>query len=446
MKSLIYSGLARSAGFIPQAIATLLASRLIISHYGLSAFDTYALVVSVMTLLPLNNLGVGAAITQQIAAYGVEDSRTVRASLTAVRTLTLSALGLAVAATALGLAGLWPTLLGPASGSNSFVAIALILYGLSFVPGLAQNVLLGVDRNHLSILVQSFLAPVTLLGIGVLVIFGLDAGTVIVVPAAALVVINVFTTGLSARIASFPWGRILREAPRRLKYPGARIRAISGPMLIINLSFPIAFQSDRIILSHVSTTEAVASYSVVLQIFAPVTGLIVAAAMPLWPMFTKARGRGESGPQLSKVLLAFGGGTVVCSTALVFLADPVGNLIGGDKIQLGYFLPAMAALATGVQSIGYPLAMSLVDAAGLRFIARLALCAGPVNIGLSIVLAHSLGAPGPLIALFAVGLTMQLIPGLLYARGRQFTGRHRADAVRDDSVPVLLPAAPGSSG
>ena len=96
---MIMSGLARSLGFLPQGIATLLASHLIIKHYGLNSFDTYALIVSVMALIPLNNLGVGASVTQAIAAHGSTDVRSTRSALTAARVLSLSALFLAVVST-----------------------------------------------------------------------------------------------------------------------------------------------------------------------------------------------------------------------------------------------------------------------------------------------------------------------------------------------------------
>src|SRR5262245_5981919 len=114
---MVLSGLARSFGFIPQAIATLLASHLIITHYGVHAFNTYALVVSVMALIPLNTLGVGASITQAIAAYGPDDERSTGAALTASRVLSLSALSLGVVSTVLGMLDLWPALLGDQAGA-----------------------------------------------------------------------------------------------------------------------------------------------------------------------------------------------------------------------------------------------------------------------------------------------------------------------------------------
>lgn len=423
MKHLLVSGGVRLLGLVPQAIATLLASRLILQHFGVDAFNTYALVISLIAMIPLNNLGVGASVTQAIAAHGADADRSARAALTASRVLVVSGLGLATVSAGLGAAGLWPEILGEAAGSNLFTALALVIYGASFVPGLAQSVLLGANRNHVSIAVGSFLAPVSLLIVAVVIVGDLDARLVVIVPTLSLLLINLVTMAISSRLVGFPWWRIVRRIPSRRRFPGARIRSLSGPMLVTSLCVPVTFASDRIVLSHVSTAEAVASYSVVLQLCAPIIALIVATAQPLWPMFTKARSLGERGPNMNLIFLAFGAGTFVASAALVVLADPIGHLIGGDEIDLGYFLPLMAALVMLLLAVAYPLSMSLVDPAGARFVATCAVLTLPVNLAGSIWLSGELGAPGPLVSMLVVSTSMQLVPVLIYSRRRERSGQ-----------------------
>lgn len=416
---MLLSGIARSFGFLPQGIATLLASHLIIEHYGLHAFDTYALIVSVMALIPLNNLGVGASITQAIAAHGPGDERAAGAALTAARVLSLSALFVALVSTALGLLDLWPTLLGDQAGANAFTAAGIIVYAVSFVPGLAQSVLLGAGRNHITLIVISFQAPLALLAIWLLITFDADGRWVVVAPALAVLGINLTTMVLSEWLVKFPWRRILREVPFRRRYRGAKIRNLSGPMMITSLCIPIAFTGDRIVLSHVSTAEELANYSVVLLIFSPVMGLIGAVAQPLWPMFTKARSLGERGPQMKFVFGGFILGTVLMCAALVLLSDRLGHVIGGDQINLGYFLPTMMALVMVVLAIAFPLSMSMIDPAGARFAAICAVITVPANISTAIWLASEFGAPGPLISLLVVSLVVQVIPSLIFVRRRE---------------------------
>ncbi len=413
------SGLARSFGFLPQGIATLLASHLIIKHYGLHAFDTYALIVSAMALIPLNNLGVGASITQAIAAYGAEDERSLRSALTAARVLTISSLSVAVVSTVLGILDLWPRLLGDQAGANAFTAAGIIVYAVSFVPGLAQNVLLGADRNHVSLIVISFQAPLALLAIWLLIVLDADGRWVVLAPALAVLGVNLITMVLSEWLVKFPWGRIVRRVPFRRRYPGAKIRNLSGPMMITSLCVPIAFTGDRIVLSHVSTAEAVANYSVVLLIFSPVLGLIGAVAQPLWPVFTKARSLGERGPAMRLIFGAFVLGTVLICAALVLISDRLGHIIGADEINLGYILPTLMALVMVVLAVAYPLSMSMIDPAGARFAAICAVLTVPTNIGCSIWLAREYGALGPLISLLVVSLAVQVIPALIFVRRRE---------------------------
>ena len=49
----------------------------------------------------------------------------------------------------------------------------------------------------------------------------------------------------------------------------------------------------------------------------------------------------------------------------------------------------------------------------------------PTNIAVSILLVKHYGAAGPLLATFSVGLLVQTLPGLIYARNRHRTARHR---------------------
>jgi O-antigen/teichoic acid export membrane protein len=436
IKPVVQSAFARTLSFLPTAVATLLTSRLIISHYGIAAFNSFALIVSLIALIPLNDLGVGAAVTSAFAQHGPRSRSAERVALTSARVLTVSTLGVIAVAVGLAVANLWPTLLGNASGSNAYVAAAMVVFALSFLPGLGQRMLLGVDRNHVTVVVQSFFTPLILVASVGIILAGLGGSYLMIVPPAALLVINIVTLVMSIRVTRFEWRQVLRRLPDPGRFPGKSIRAISGPMLLITLSVPLALQSDRIVLSHVASRQAVANYSVVVQIFAPVAALIAASAQPLWPIYAKARSEGRTGPGLGKVLVLFCGAATVLCGLLVVIAAPVGQLIGNGRIHLGWLLPVAAGLAVLTQAAAYPVAMKLMDPAGVRFVAICTAVALPLNIGLSIVFGSSIGAAGPLLATFAIGVLVQTIPALLFARRHESVGRHRYGSMRA-SVPVI---------
>lgn len=449
MHAVARSALARIASFVPTAAATLLTSRLIIEHYGVVAFDSFALMFSLINLIPLNNLGVGAAITSAYADEGGAPDHPQRTVLTAARVLALSSVATAAVAGLISALGLWPTLLGGASGPNLWVGIAMIVYAVSFLPGLGQSVLLGVHRNHVTIVVQAFFNPLIALLTLMIIVAGVSGDVVIVVPCVAIVLVNIVTSMLASRAANLSWLSIARRMPSRRRFPGASIRAMSGPVLLITLATPIALQSDRIVLSHVSTTQAVAEYSIALQIFAPALVLIAASAQPLWPIYTKARSQGERGPGVLRVIGLFFAAAVVVGAILALLANPVATLIAGSRVHIRPLLAFAGGLAVVTAGLSYPVAMSLMDPVGVRLVVWCTGLALPLNIGISIVLAQHLGASGPLLASCIVGILVQALPGLIYSRDRQGAGRHRrgrgkaageaaiALPVNDSVAPVL---------
>ena len=318
-----------------------------------------------------------------------------------------------------------------------FIAAGVIVFLISFVPGLAPNILLGAHRNHVTVLIQSFVAPATLLWVLAAMVFDLGGGWAILAPPAAILTVQL-VTAVVARSTGVRWIALLRRVPNPRRYPGQSIRSLSGWMFVSSLALPIALQSDRIVLSHVSTRQAVADYSVLFQIIAPAIALIAASAQPLWPVFAEARAQGRAGPSLTRLLMLFCGGGAVLGAALAAIANPVAELIGGDAISLGVLLPVSGALAVVTAAASYPVAMSLMDPERVRFGAFLTVLALPLNIGLSIWLARLVGASGPLLATVAVGIGVQAVPGLIYSRNWRAPGRHRPATVPE---PELLASA-----
>jgi O-antigen/teichoic acid export membrane protein len=60
-------------------------------------------------------------------------------------------------------------------------------------------------------------------------------------------------------------------------------------MAVITVAMPIAYQSDRLLLSHLSDLGQVAIYAVGAQLYGALFGLVGAAGMSLWPVFARRR-------------------------------------------------------------------------------------------------------------------------------------------------------------
>ena len=427
--------IARVASLLPSAIATLLASRLILRHYDIGVFNAYTLVFTTMVLIPLNDLGAGAAVTSAVATDGTDHPHTRQVTLTAARVLMGSGLALVAGALVLSALGLWGEVLGGGAFATGTFGLAIAAYGLSFVPGLGQSALLGANKNDLTILVQAFLAPAMCAGAALTVAFHLDARWVVVVPGIAVLVVSLVNAVVSARVTGLRLLPLLPELPFRRRHPGAKIRGIAGPALIISLTAPITLQGDRLVLSHFSTAQAVADYSVTIQIWAPLVALIAAAARPLWPMFAQARTTGTVPMSVAKVITLFVALAAVTGAVLLVIAGPLAKAIGGNEIHLGLALPLTMAVAVCIQAAAVPLSMVLMYPAGLRLIATLSLVVTPINLVLSILVSPSLGAPGPLYVSIFVTTFFQVIPGLVHLR------RHPIESTPGDGLSMaFLPA------
>ncbi|HEY4376152.1 MAG TPA: hypothetical protein VGM93_03300, partial [Acidimicrobiales bacterium] len=328
------SGLmARMFSFVPTAIGTLLVSRLVIEHFGIRAFNGFAIAESLIVLIPLNNLGVGAAITAAFASNDPRSADAERVTLTATRIMTVSALVLAAVSLAMAVAGLWSTVLGSAAYGGWFFGLGMAVYSAGFVPGLGDSMLLGVHRNHVTILVQSLIMPIAVALVVVLIAAHGDGRLVVVVPAASLALINVVTMIVATRLTHFRWRGVLAKLPRPHRHVGARIRGIAGPRLVNTVTVPLALASDLIVLSHFSTTGQVADYGICMQLFAPLTALVAAAAAPLWPIYIAAKAKGSTGPSVTRTALGFCGATAAICALLVPIAPFAGRIVSNGRVH-----------------------------------------------------------------------------------------------------------------
>jgi hypothetical protein len=135
----------------------------------------------------------------------------------------------------------------------------------------------------------------------------------------------------------------------------------------------------------------------------------------------------------------------VIGAVLALIANPVAGLTGADRVHIGPLLAVSGGLAVVTAGLSYPVAMSLMDPIGVRFVVWCTAIALPLNIGLSVVLGKHLGAPGPLLASCIVGILVQALPGLVYSRDRQSAGRHRRPrrgAGPDVTTPALEAVPP----
>ena len=287
--------LVRSATLPVAGVAGLLAARVTVSTLGVGGYAIFALVVGLAALNPVGDLGVGAAVTdavarrQELGADGVQ--RILRTSL---RVLMVVSLVVVLTAWALAALGSWAPILGvPRSGQVEVaVAVSLTLFAVGLPLGLSTCVLLGAERNDIALAFQGGSGVVALLVVLLAAATHAPLWVYVASPSAGMVLTCLVAWPMAAKASGLALSDAVRSAGVRSR-PGARIVHMAGPMLIITVTLPIAYQSDRLVLSHLSTLGQVASYSLGGQLYAPLVGMVASASLSLWPVFARRRWTGR---------------------------------------------------------------------------------------------------------------------------------------------------------
>jgi O-antigen/teichoic acid export membrane protein len=385
------------------AVVGILITRIVIDALGVSGYGIYALIVGLAALIPFIDLGVGAAVTDAVSRRdAMPEGHTEHVLRTSFRTLT--ALGVLISAVAWAMAalGVWAPLIGaPTSGEVEVACAAAITWFAMTLPlSLSARMLQGAERNHLAVAAQ-VLAGITALVV-VLVARALDAPLWLFVSAPFLgaLAVAVVTHQLAARVTGLSLIRLgwMPHAPTIIG-AAPRIATVAGPMLIVALAEPVAWQADRLILSHWAGVEAVAIYALAFQLFAPLSSLAATSGQSLWPVFAKRRTHGpvERGEwwRTTVVFTTLGVGMGV---ALILLGPWLTRLMSKDAVDVPMSVFVAFAALLILFAAWLPSGMLLTDPRGLRVQAVLAAGQVACNIPLSILLAKEWGAVGPVVA------------------------------------------------
>lgn len=420
---------------LASGLVAVLTTRLIIQHFGIAAYAQYGLLVSMAAWVPFADLGMSAAIMNAVG--GSKDPQHdpfVRRVLTsALRVLLCSAGVLAVIGLVLWATGAWPTVLGGGLlGGGAVVAtVCTLVFALTVPLGIGPRLLTGLGLNHVQIRIQAVAAPFML--VSVLLLIAVDANGRWL--AAFSFLGGSVVAGLSLAVAARRIGSVLRRAmadvPRRRTVPGARTMDVAWPMLAQMIALPIAMQTDRVLLSHLSTITALAQYNLAAQLFGMIVQTVTAAGLALWPWFARARreGRVRSPMRLS---LGFTVGGLVAALLLAAVLPWAVPLLSDGALHLGAWLVAGFVALTTLQAAKYPLGMYMTDAPGLRFQVPPILVLVPVNVAISWALIGPLGAAGPVWGSVVAVAAFQILPNLWYVR-RDLRRRSRVEA---SVVPV----------
>ena len=416
----------------------IITSRLIITHFGETAYAQYGLISALPNLLPFADLGIGAAVVNAIASSRkpASDREVGRTITSALRILIVSGALIALVSITLGVTGAWQLILGRGvlPGAGWIAMACLVIFGLALPLTIGQRTLIGLGKNPAQIATQATVAPFMLLAVGATILVERSNGSILAVYsylAAAFVSLLCFV--LANRAMSPQIAAAFRDVPRLRSVPGERVMHLAGPMLIQMIALPVAMQTDRLLLSHFARTTDLAQYNLASQFFNIVLQTISAAGVALWPVFAKDRSTGTIRSPFSMAWV-FTGASLLVAGVLCAVLPWLTRFVSGGEISLGPVLVRSFVAFDAVQAAKYPLGMYMTDARGLRFQVPPILVLVPFNLAISWWLIAPLGAAGPIIGSTVTVFLCQVLPNIWYVRRDLHRRRASQEAAADENA------------
>lgn len=399
------------------AICIALTAYVSIRYVGDETYGYVNLVAFLFLLIPFADFGLGVIVVNVMSRSPAGVPPTPDQLQTIWRVLVrLAAIALLLCSisTLIGILRGWTKLLNlPTNLIDADLAttLALSIFFLAIPVSIGQKILIGISRvSEMTII--SLTAPIltTLLTV-IMVTLGAPPMYLAVAPAAGTLGTNVFLTWRASKVLDITIRDLRCAAPTG---PPERLANSAISYFVVSLGVPIALQSDRIILAHFSTARELSAYSLMAQMYAPALSVITIGAIALWPAY-KQRGDDTRTLWLSslRALTLLGG---LMAFIFGFASPFLATVISEGEIRPSVLLVTSFAGLILVMSVHQASALLLTDERGLRFQAYCVLALAIISIGLSIIFAQHLGAPGPVLASIIAVTSAQLLPGMLRAR------------------------------
>ncbi|MFC0449803.1 lipopolysaccharide biosynthesis protein [Rhodococcus jostii] len=402
-------------------LAVILTTRIITTNYSVENYAIFTLVASLPFLLPLSDLGIGAAVTNA-AAKLPQDAIAFALILRKCRRVLWSVASLgSVAAVVVQLGLGWTAVLNlPDSSAIGWsVAVAIAIYCLSIPASLGARLLLGFRRNSEAVAIQGMTSVVTLVLICVL--SGIGASYTVVLPAA---LVGIVITNWVCLVRGSGDPRV-REAKRIVSVASGNTRgtrvsvwATALPMLTISLALPFTFQADRIILSWNAELSDVAVYSACALVFLPALSVVQLGGRSLWGDFAANRGSQQLPMLFRRSLVASSCIAGLGAAGLVAIGPIISSIATNGTVQVSRAVFLSFAALLIAQGLHMPAGMYLTDVTGLRFQAVSAILMAAVSFPLGILLAGEIGVTGPIVSTCFSCVVFQVVPCIVFANLR----------------------------
>jgi hypothetical protein len=413
--ALVLSNMVARAITLPiQAAAQALMAYLTIRTVGVEDYATVGLLVGFQALFSFLNLGTSAAVATAAGQWQVEGRRALLPVLVTTTRVTFCAglllLGIGVLSTWLDL---WPQLLGtgPRALLNFGSVIVLACVALLQPLGQGSAVLTASGRPVTATITLGFAAPISLGATAVAAALEAPAIAFVVCACVGPLVANTLCTLVASRYVAISAGLVLQRVVH-LRHRGPSIRQVAVPALVIWVLLPIAYQTDRLIISHLSDRTELARYNIGAQVCMAAFSVIAVGSSVLWGHYAKARLTSSlpSRQGFIRLTALFTAGGAAVGVVLVGTLGGVARLISGDQVSIPGSLGLAFGMLIACQAFHQPSAMLQNDPQGLRFHALTVSLMTILNVALGIWWTPIMGAAGPVWASVVALISVLAVP------------------------------------
>lgn len=385
-----------------QAIAAAAAVYLTIRSIGAEAYATVGLLVGLQALFGFLNLGSSASVANAAGESLVHGTARLFGVLVTATRFTALAGGITLLLSGVvALLGLWPTLLG--SGDPDLLTWGALVAsaGLVLLAPLMQGVgvLMATGHTVAATIATGATSLVTLCFVGIAAVLNAPPIVFVACPFVGQLIVASATVIGAARAVDIGLGA-LGESITDRAYRGTSIGHEARPALIIWILLPIAYQTDRLMISHLSTTKQLASYNLTAQFYLACFSIVAAGSAALWGFYARARAESTLPTRAQFVRLSVGFGLIGAGlAACLALGMPrLAEILSRGEVAVSRSLALGFGALLILQAFHQPSAMIQTDVSGLRFNAAAVMAMTVLNVILGIILTPPLGALGPVLA------------------------------------------------
>jgi O-antigen/teichoic acid export membrane protein len=369
---------------------------LIVRHLGVE-YSLWVLVANFVAYGSLADLGIGSAVVKYVAEFRARGDHETASALIATALRMYCGLGLLVIVVGVIVAPLVPHFFhvrpDERSTTSWLVVVSAVGVAVQLPAATAASVLRGIGRFDLMNLIGSL----AMLSLAVTTIVALLLGGKAIAITALTIPLTLIWLGPAVWLIhrSAPELRFgLRGARRSL---ARRVITFSTALFGINIAQTVKLQSDEFVIAASLGTTPVGPYAIARRLSGLPGQLTYQFVTVLMPMASRLHAEGE--PWLVRAIyltglrLTFALFSVI-GAALIIFAAPFLSAWVGPKFAHSSDIVVLLTVAAFVEAMMWPASATLIGVNRHRPLVVFALGSAVLNLGLSIVLVHSLHVRG----------------------------------------------------